>query len=210
MSHIETTMNGLQVSRTRKRLRVSRMFGLSLLALPLFGASTWSSPTLFFGPLLFLTGVLLAVTGFCGRLWCLSYVAGRKKRVLVTAGPYSLCRHPLYLFSLIGGLGLCLCTRTLSAAVLFALAFAVYYPRAIRGEEAFLSDNFPDYEEYRRRVPRFVPRWSNFIAGDGSVSVCDFGRELVPAAGFLLLIGVFEMLDSLHAANLLPTWFLVP
>ena len=208
MSRIET-MNGLQVSRTRKRLRVSRMFGLSLLSLPLFGASAWSSSTLF-GPLLFLIGVLLAVTGFCGRLWCLSYVAGRKKKVLVTAGPYSLCRHPLYLFSFVGGLGLGLCTQTLSAAVLFALGFALYYPRAIRGEEAFLSDNFPDYKEYKRRVPRFVPRWSNFAEGDGKVSVGDFGREIVPAGSFLLLIGVFEMLDSLHAADLLPTHFLIP
>jgi len=160
--------------------------------------------------MLFLIGVLLAVAGFCGRLWCLSYIAGWKKRVLVTAGPYSLCRHPLYFFSLLGGIGLGLCTQTLSAAVLFALGFAVYYPRAIRGEEAFLSDNFPDYEEYKKRVPPFVPRWSNFAAGDGIVSVCAFGREIAAAGGFLLLIGIFAMLDSLHAADLLPTWFLIP
>ena len=208
MSSIET-MNGLQVSRTRKRLRVSRLFGLSLLLLPWFGASTWPEASLF-GPMLFLIGVLLAVAGFCGRLWCLSYIAGRKKRVLVTTGPYSLCRHPLYFFSLVGGTGLGLCTETLSAAALFALGFAMYYPRAIRGEEAFLSDNFPEYEEYKKKVPLFVPRWSNFAAGHGMVSVCDFGSEIVAAGSFLLFIGVFEMLESLHATNHLPTYFLIP
>lgn len=208
MSRIET-MNGLQVSRTRKRLRVSRLFGLGILALPLCGASAWSGTPLF-GPTLFLTGVVLAVAGFCGRLWCLSYIAGRKKRVLVTAGPYSLCRHPLYFFSLVGGIGLGLCTRTLSVAVLFALGFAAYYPQAIRGEEAFLSDNFPDYNEYKKRVPLFMPRWSNFAEGDGMVSVCVFGREIAAAGGFLLLIGVFATLESFHAAGLLPTWFLMP
>jgi protein-S-isoprenylcysteine O-methyltransferase Ste14 len=208
MSSIET-MNDLQVSRTQKRLRVSRLFGLSILALPLFGASTWSSTPLF-GPMLFLTGVLLAVAGFCGRLWCLSYIAGRKKRVLVTAGPYSLCRHPLYFFSLIGGIGLGLCSQTLSVALFFVLGFAVYYPRAIRGEEAFLSDNFPDYEEYKKRVPPFMPRRFNFVEGDGMVSACAFGREIVAAGSFLLLIGFFAMLDSLHAADLLPTYFLIP
>jgi len=188
---------------------VSRMFALGILLLLVFGAGYWSSSILF-EPMLFLSGVLLAVTGFCGRLWCLSYIAGRKKRVLVTAGPYSLCRHPLYFFSLVGGIGLGLCTQTLSAAALIALGFAVYYPRAIRGEEAFLSDIFPDYEEYKKRVPLFVPRWSNFVEGDGMVSVCDFGREIVAAGGFLVFIGIFELLDALHSVGLLPTYFLIP
>lgn len=130
--------------------------------------------------------------------------------MLVTAGPYSLCRHPLYFFSLVGGIGLGLCTQTLCVALFFTLAFAAYYPRAIRGEEAFLSDNFPAYEEYKKRVPSFVPRWSNFAEGDGIVSVGDFGREIAATGGFLLLIGTFAMLDSLHAADLLPTYFLIP
>jgi len=198
-----------QVSRTRKRLLVSRVFGLCILLLLVFGTGSRSEHPLV-EPVLFLAGVLLAVVGFCGRLWCLSYIAGRKKRVLVTDGPYSLCRHPLYFFSLVGGLGLGLCTQTLSAVLLHALGFAVYYPRAIRGEEVFLSSIFPDYEEYKKKVPLFLPRWSNFVEGDGMVNVCDFRREIVGAGSFLLFIGVFELLDSLHDAGLLPTYFLIP
>jgi protein-S-isoprenylcysteine O-methyltransferase Ste14 len=185
------------------------MFGIAFLFFLAFGASYWSSTPLF-DQVLFLTGVVLTVTGFCGRLWCLSYIAGRKKKVLVAEGPYSLCRHPLYFFSFVGGIGLGLCTETLSAALLFALAFALYYPQAIRGEETFLSDNFAGYEEYRKRVPLFFPRWSNFVEGDGLVSVCAFRREIVAAGGFLLLIGVFEMVEMLHRTDILPTLFLVP
>lgn len=203
------TLNGLQVSRTRTRLLVSRMFGLAFFVLLAFGASYWSR-TPIFDQVLFLTGVVLAVTGFCGRLWCHSYIAGRKKKVLVMDGPYSLCRHPLYFFSFVGGIGLGLCTETLSAPVLFALAFAAYYPQAIWGEETFLSDNFAGYEEYRKRVPLFFPRWSNFVEGDGMVSVCAFRREIVAAGGFLVLIGVFELVEALHRTDILPTLFLVP
>jgi protein-S-isoprenylcysteine O-methyltransferase Ste14 len=202
-------LNGLQISRTRTRLLVSRLFGLIILLMLAFGASYWSvTPML--DETLFLAGVILAVVGFCGRLWCHSYIAGRKKRVLVMEGPYSLCRHPLYFFSLIGGIGLGLCTETFTAALLFALAFAVYYPQAIRGEETFLSDNFAEYEEYKKRVPLFFPRLSNFVEGEGTVSVCAFRRELVAAGGFLLCIGIFEMVESLHQAAILPTWFLIP
>jgi protein-S-isoprenylcysteine O-methyltransferase Ste14 len=190
-------------------LLFSRLFGLAILFMLLFGSSYWSrSPV--FDQTLFLAGVVLAVVGFCGRLWCLSYIAGCKKRILVAEGPYSLCRHPLYFFSFVGGVGLGFCTETLSAPLLFALAFAVYYPLAIRGEEVFLSDNFPGYEEYRQRVPRFFPRWSNFVEGEGTVSVRAFRRELQASGGFLLLIGIFEMVEGLHQANVLPTWFLIP
>lgn len=203
------TLNGLQMSRTRTRLVLSRLFGLSILVLLAFGSSYWSSSPLL-DPVIFLLGVFLAVAGFCGRLWCLSYIAGRKKRVLVTEGPYSLCRHPLYFFSLVGGIGLGLCTETFTAALLFALAFAMYYPQAIRGEETFLSDNFSEYEEYKKRVPLFFPRWSNFVEGEGTVSVCAFRREIVAAGGFLLFIGVFHLVNSLHDAEILPTLFLIP
>ena len=203
------TLNGLQVSRTRTRLVVSRLFGLGIVGLLAFGSSYWS-PFPMFDQMLFVAGFVLSVVGFCGRLWCLSYIAGRKKRVLVMEGPYSLCRHPLYFFSFVGGIGLGLCTETLTAAVLFALAFAVYYPQAIRGEETFLRDNFRGYEEYRKRVPLFFPRWSNFVEGEGTVSVCAFGREIVAAGGFLLLIGLFEMVEALHHTEILPTLFLVP
>jgi protein-S-isoprenylcysteine O-methyltransferase Ste14 len=203
------TLNGLQISRTRTRLVVSRLFGLTILFLLAFGTSHWSVYPMI-DQILFLAGVVLAVVGFCGRLWCLSYIAGRKKRILVMEGPYSLCRHPLYFFSLVGGIGLGFCTETFTAPLLFALAFTGYYPQAIRGEETFLSDNFAEYGEYRKRVPLFFPRWSNFVEGEGTVSVCAFRRELVAAGGFLLCIGIFQLVESLHHADILPTWFLIP
>lgn len=209
MRTLAPTMNDRQNSRTRTRLIGSRLFGLSILGLLVLGGSSWSNSPLF-EETLFLAGVLLAVAGFCGRLWCLSYIAGRKKRVLVTTGPYSLCRHPLYFFSLVGGIGLSLCTETLMVALLFVMAFILYYPHILRGEEAFLTDNFPEYESYKRRVPLFFPRWSNFTEGDVMINVCEFRREIVATAGFLSFIGVIEFVEILHDVNILPTYFLIP
>lgn len=209
MRNLAPTMNDCQISRTRKRLIGSRLFGLSLLVFLALGSNSWSHSPLF-EETLFLTGVFLAVAGFCGRLWCLSYIAGRKKRVLVTTGPYSLCRHPLYFFSLVGGIGLSLCTETLMVALLFVLAFALYYPHILRGEETFLSDNFPEYDSYRQRVPLFFPRWSNFTEGDVLINACEFRREIVAAGYFLSFIGVIEFVEILHDVNILPTYFLIP
>lgn len=201
--------NTLQVSCTRTRLLVSRLFGLSLLLLLAFGTSYWSRAPLL-DQTLFCLGLLLAIAGFCGRLWSLSYIAGRKKRELVTVGPYSLCRHPLYFFSFVGGIGLGLCTETLTLAALFAIGFALYYPYIIRTEESFLSSQFAEYEEYKKRVPLFFPKWSNFIEGDLMVNAGSLRREIVAAGGFLCIVAVLEMVESLHHARILPTYFLIP
>jgi hypothetical protein len=41
--------------------------------------------------------------------------------------------------------------------VLVVMFFAIYLP-VIRGEEAFLRQKFPEFEQYARRVPRMFPR----------------------------------------------------
>jgi protein-S-isoprenylcysteine O-methyltransferase Ste14 len=185
------------------------MFGLGILALLVLGSSYWSGAPLV-DQTLFVTGLLLTILGFCGRLWCLSYIAGRKKKVLVTEGPYSLCRHPLYFFSLVGGIGLGLCTETLSAPILFVLAFTVYYPHVIRTEDNFLRANFPDYEDYRKRVPLFFPSWSNFAEGQVMIHSSDLRKEIFGTGCFLSCIGAFELIETLHRIEVLPTYFLIP
>jgi protein-S-isoprenylcysteine O-methyltransferase Ste14 len=201
-----------QTVRTRKRLLVSRIFGLLIVVTLLFGANArTASAGGVLGDVLFCVGVLMAVSGFFGRLWCLSYIAGRKSKVLVTTGPYSLCRHPLYFFSLVGGVGLALCTETLTIPLVFLLAFALYYPVAIRGEDRFLTGAFPDYESYKARVPAFFPRWSNFDeGGDLQVSARRLRREIVASAGFVSCLGVIELVEVLHETQVIPTYFFIP
>jgi protein-S-isoprenylcysteine O-methyltransferase Ste14 len=208
LTTLEAT-HGVQATRTKSRLLISRLFGLLMLALVVFGTSYWSAAPLF-DQSLFSAGLLLAIAGFCGRLWCLSYIAGRKKKVLVTLGPYSLCRHPLYFFSFIGGIGLGLCTETLIAPALFILAFALYYPSIIRTEETFLRLNFPEYASYGERTPLFFPSWAHFTDGDMEVKTGALRNEIFAAGGFLSIVAVLELLEALHHSGVLPTYFLIP
>ena len=203
--------NMRQAVRTRNRLLAGRLFGLGLAILLALGSTYWDISNELIGTGLFLVGTLLTVAGYCGRLWCFSYIAGRKKKVLVTKGPYSLCRHPLYFFTLVGGLGLAFCTETLSIPLLFLLAFGTYYPSIIRAEDEFLSLNFSDYDDYRRRVPLFFPNLARFSSEDTvEVNSRAFLRELSGTAGFLCLVGVIELIEGLHSSNVLPTYFLIP
>jgi protein-S-isoprenylcysteine O-methyltransferase Ste14 len=46
-----------------------------------------------------MAGVSLALLCVAGRMWSSLYIGSRKNRELVTAGPYSITRNPLYFFS---------------------------------------------------------------------------------------------------------------
>ncbi|MGH9362428.1 MAG: methyltransferase family protein [Thermoanaerobaculia bacterium] len=191
---------------------MGRLFGLTALLLFALGSNYWSANGHeLLEESLFALGILIAVLGFLGRLWCLGYISGRKKRVLVVTEPYSLCRHPLYFCSFLGALGLGLCTETLTAPLLIALAFAIYYPSVIRTEERFLSANFPHYAVYRRRVPAFFPRWSAFVdERDLQLDPRAFRRELLAAGSAIPIIAGVELIEAFHRVAWLPSVFLIP
>jgi protein-S-isoprenylcysteine O-methyltransferase Ste14 len=82
----------------------------------------------------------------------------RKNEALATSGPYAYTRNPLYLGSLLMGIGFAVAARSWwVGVVLIVMFFAIYLP-VIRDEESFLRQNFPEFEEYARRVPRMLPR----------------------------------------------------
>jgi protein-S-isoprenylcysteine O-methyltransferase Ste14 len=98
--------------------------------------------------------ILGALTlSFLGR----SFSVMPEARQLVTTGPYSLVRHPLYLFELFGVVGILLQVRSLTGAGLLALIVALQFTRA-RWEEAVLDRAIPEYAAYRRQVPFLIPR----------------------------------------------------
>ena len=52
-------------------------------------------------------GFVLVTLGGFGRLWASLYVEGFKTKTLITEGPYSMVRNPLYFFTIIIILGFC-------------------------------------------------------------------------------------------------------
>ncbi len=140
------------------RILISRVFMLGLLAL-LVGTRRDIFSTGFSLRLAEDLGLLLTVICALGRLWSLQYLDGFKTRSLIDQGPYGLTRNPLYLFSFLGALGLALVANHLGFLVGILAAYVLYYPWVVISEERGLVQALgKDYEAYRRRVPRFLPR----------------------------------------------------
>ena len=78
-------------------------------------------------------------------------------RRLVTGGPYSLSRHPLYLGEVVAAAGLLLPRLNAVTILVFVLLLGGQYLR-MGWEEAALTRFFAEYADYRRRVPRYLPK----------------------------------------------------
>ena len=72
-----------------------------------------------------------------GRTWCSLYIGGRKNHELVTTGPYSVSRNPLYVFSIIGAIGIGAQFGAVSVAILAGVVrLAGPYPGGQAGRAA--------------------------------------------------------------------------
>jgi len=156
----QITLEDVQVLhrlQVRRKLSLGALMACALPLVLLVGPS-WDSASL----LASLCAELgLALIGICilGRVWCALYIGGKKSVELVQAGPYSVSRNPLYLFSCLGALGVGLRTQSLSLAAFFLLAAVLVALPVIRVEELVMRRTFgAAFHEYCRRVPRFGPR----------------------------------------------------
>jgi protein-S-isoprenylcysteine O-methyltransferase Ste14 len=122
-------------------------------------AITSAPPTLpLMGVVFELTGTLAIFLAIAGRGWSLFYIGGRKNSELVTFGPYSITRNPLYFFSLVGIAGVGAQTGSLLSMGIFVMVAYLAFDMAMRGEEAYLESRYGSgFEEYRRAVPRLWP-----------------------------------------------------
>lgn len=150
------------------------LFGLRLSGVPGFVAvivwmidsrrMAWSAMPI---PI-WLRGVGVALAGCSGLLLWWTFhnlgpnltdtVVTRKQHTLVTSGPYRFVRHPFYLAFLIGlvGGGLAMANWFILLSGCIPFGFIVARTKI---EEAKLVERFGvEYEDYMRRVGRFLPR----------------------------------------------------
>ena len=145
-------------SAIARRVRVPLGFGFAFLYLWLAKPSLKSA----------LAGAGLVIPGLVIRALASGYL--QKNEQLATGGPYAYTRNPLYVGSLILSVGFALAARSWWIVAGIVLLFFVIYMPAIRAEEAFLRERFPQFDEYAREVPSLFPRVSRFGKRSGSFS----------------------------------------
>jgi len=154
-----------------------------VLAVPALGVVLAARPS----PGWLAVGAVLSLLGESLRLWAIGYT-GQSTRAqelrapaLVTAGPYSVVRNPLYVGNLltIAGVAVAAFGAWNWPAALLAVTLALAaYSAIISLEEEYLVRLFgPEFEAYRRAVPALVPRRWRTGPGQGRFSLAGWKYE---------------------------------
>jgi hypothetical protein len=123
---------------------------------------------------------------------------------LATSGIYSWTRNPLYLGSTILAVGFTVAANSWIVALLVGIYFAVFYTAVIRREEENLLARFGrEFEDYRARVPAYLPRPSSQLAGAQHFTWSQYfrNREYQAAMGTLAAMGLLILRMWLHTAR---------
>ncbi len=200
-------MNGFALI-FKKRMYLSRLLGAIGAVAYVFVAPVWPARHIWLAEALGFIGLLLVGMGVLGRVWALSYLVGKKSKTLVMEGPFSLCRNPLYLFSFLGLLGICLRTRSLVITAVVMPLFALVHLRSVGAEESKLREAFTeDFDAYVKRIPRFLPSFAHFQESDSlTVNGFLFRKGITELLMFFLFIAFFELAALLQLSGFVPVW----
>jgi protein-S-isoprenylcysteine O-methyltransferase Ste14 len=90
-----------------------------------------------------------------GALWS-GWITKKHDHRVIDTGPYAIVRHPIYTGILFAIYATTLAKGTVLGLVGAAAVTAGLWIKA-RLEEAFLREEIPGYDDYRRRVPMLLP-----------------------------------------------------
>jgi protein-S-isoprenylcysteine O-methyltransferase Ste14 len=135
--------------------RISALVGTFLITvIVLFPRHELSAGAQIVSTLLTLGGTILAVFVLTQLRESFSIMA--EARQLVTAGVYSVVRHPLYLAEEIAAIGVMMQFFSLWTTLILAAQIG-FQLRRMRNEEVILAEIFPEYSAYRDRTARILP-----------------------------------------------------
>lgn len=183
----------------RIRLNAFKIGGLILIPL-LFVIQPRLTEDSIFLEVLEVVGMFLMIACVLGRLWATLYVGGHKNKKVVTDGPYSITRNPLYFFSVVGTLGIGLMFGMLSFAAILTLVVGLILYFTAKREQAFLEAEYgADYKAYAARVPMFLPDPSLFTTAPViEVRPRVLRRNLRDAFIFLMAFPLLELVEVIH------------
>ena len=110
-------------------------------------------------------GTLLVLLGQLLRIYSVAFIGSisrtRKESLgarLVTTGPFGVVRNPLYVANACMVVGISVYTSQFWFVIVSLLGFAFQYYHIVLFEEGLLLREFgEEFEDYRSRVPRWIP-----------------------------------------------------
>lgn len=144
-------------------------------------------------------GFILVVFGSFGRIWASLYIEGNKTKNLITAGPFSMVRNPLYFFSLMMLLGFSFALKAIYLPLALLLIFILFHVPTIANEERKLKNNHGEkFENYMKSTPTLIPNILKYkkpeVGEKVLVKISRINGVLIEVIGYLFLYTLIDII----------------
>lgn len=198
-------------SLNKQRMIQSRVLVIAAFALAIF-TQAWIA---YDGPVHeafdYIGSLLIAVCAL-GRLYATVFLGGHKNDSLITHGPFSVVRNPLYFFSLLGVTGIAMITGHVLIMIVLPTFFIFMYHHLMLREEAFLREKFgAPYKEYCKKTPRIIPNLKLYNAPEQVLAVPKYvNKAFADAIWWFAAFPVLELIELLQREGVLKPLFYMP
>ena len=195
----------------KSRIRDTKLVLVLCAILFIFSAPLTDGETLL-NKMLDMIGTTLVGTCALCRLYCTAFLGGHKNQSLVTYGPFSVCRNPLYFCSFIGACGIAMITNHWTLIILLPLLFLRTYLALIKREETYLIGHFGEtYQTYCTTTPRLIPNFRLYQVPETVPMYPEFiHKGLKDCLGWLCVFPLLELIQEFQRMQVIPTYFTLP
>ena len=152
---------------------IGYVLGLAIFIIAIPFAMYWASGSPVLSLMQWIILVLLAVVGIGLSIWSIVYMKNVGKgnpfdafnhevaprtSLLMTDGPYGICRNPMLLGVFIYHIGILIALLSIGALLIFAAEVLIMSLQVRREEQRLRIDFGNEYDEYAKRVNRFLPK----------------------------------------------------
>jgi protein-S-isoprenylcysteine O-methyltransferase Ste14 len=151
-------------------------------------------------------GLGISLVGEAIRIWAVGYAGAStrgkqaKAKQLVTGGPYSYVRNPIYIGNFLVSLGAVLTIQSWVVAAIFVFYFALVYHLIVEHEESYLGKEFgAAYRSYTEKVSRFFPSLTPYDRPQGEFRWRELRKEYWSVLGLtmaFLLINLSPIISN--------------
>lgn len=191
----------------RSRMRITALFlGLGLILTAMNRPLAPQSDLAEWG--LELMGWIAFVGGAALRVWAASYICARKSSEVVSTGPYSVCRNPLYWGTFLMVAAIPCLLRSPVLAVSMIPPILLYLFAVVPVEEAVMTSRHgSNYALYCQSVSRWWPNILGYTKGEAlGGQTLGYAREWARMAWWIGLAIGFDVL--FHFSN--QSWWMPP
>lgn len=199
----------MAVGANKTRIRDTALLVIGCFVVILFSKQVFDEDFDFGHEGLEFVGYFMVCAAAVGRIYSTAFLGGFKGNKIISYGPFSVCRNPLYMFSFLGVCGIAVMSLHLIVMIIMPLGLLAIYIPLIKREEAFLTERFgKEFTDYCAKTPRLLPKFSLYNAPEKvEMAPAKLWSAVKDSIMWFAALPLLEIIEGLQSSGILKPVF---